>query len=104
MKITDSPEASALLQKAQALAASDLGPVPATRDNLDLLATLIHRHVLLQATFGQWAAFGVHDARDLVPLKVTVDLNPGLLGAPLIVSWDFTQTALSLLVVDGRHL
>lgn len=98
---TSREDISGLLSAAQRAAARELGQVPATQDNLDLLAAHVHKFVMLQVIAGAWAGASVTDVRDLMGMRVTARLGRPLHSEPDVkVEYDFTRTRLPLLLVE----
>ncbi|MGN6110091.1 MAG: hypothetical protein ACTHU0_33605 [Kofleriaceae bacterium] len=92
---------SALLASARAFGLERMAGLDASPENLEDLARSIYHCVLLQVFAGAWAEHGVRRRPQMVGLRVEVVLGNQLLGEPpLKIEFDFSKTALPLLVVE----
>jgi hypothetical protein len=66
------------------------------------MAIEIRDTILRQVLAGLWSEFGVTDVNQMFGLQVSVEHGNRLRGEPpLKINWDFSRTALALLVVDA---
>jgi len=102
--VTPTPGITALLRHARLIALEDLSGQAATSQNLQRASTIIRDTVLRQVLAGLWSEYGVTDVNQMLGLQVEVVIGARLRGeSPLKINWDFSRTALALLVVDDQR-
>lgn len=100
--MTPSPGITALLRHARLLALEEFSGQPSTFDVLKRVSEYIYLCVLRQVGAGLWKEYGVEDLKQMTPLRVRVEYGNQLLGeSPLKIEWDFSRTALRMLVVES---
>ncbi len=98
--MTPSPGVTSLLNQARASALEKCSGQPATLQSLAELSGTIRMIVLRQVYAGLWTEHGVADPAGLAGLRVAVTFGNVLVGEPpLRVDYDFSRTAMPLLVV-----
>lgn len=100
------PGVTALIQRARDEAILVLqerrgGEVPPTRANLELLADLVRVAILHQAAGGQWSSWGVTGPEQLLGLRVSAEVNRGMVGPTILIREDFSRTTLPFLITES---
>lgn len=109
-RLTHNVSISDLINLAQRVATEELigdrGAVDATPANLAELARLVRLTLLGQVELGLWRTAGIEsdEGAKLAPVVVRAELGRRLLGeAPIRITYDFSRTALPLLVVRSAN-
>lgn len=94
----------ALLNQARLAAIASITGLPATEQNLGLLANAIYSMVMRQVKAGLWTKLGVIELGQLGGLRVSASFGNGLMGEPpIVVKYDFSKTALPSVVSSSTY-
>lgn len=100
--MTPTPGITALLRHARLVALEEFSGQRATEEVRLAVAECIRTTILRQVIAGLWKEYAITDHRQLEHLRVSVQFGNTLIGEPpLKIEWDFSRTALPLLVVSN---
>lgn len=99
---TDEVSITRLLIAARNYGIGRMQGLPATRHNMDSLASEVRGEVLRQAERGTWAPWGAVNRAAVEGLVITARHGRALFNEPpIVLDWDWSQTAIPSLLVTN---
>lgn len=100
--MTATPSIDTLLASARWSALEAISGKPATLQNLKTFAHIVRNTILAQASMGMWKGHGISAMSQIAGLRVEATLgNPFTSECAIKLDYDFSKTALPLLVVKN---